>query len=360
MKIIQIMPEFGLAGAEIMCENLIYELRGIGYEVIVISMYDYHSAITERLEAKGIEIRYLDKKIGFDVSMISKMKKEFDKLKPDIIHTHRNCAQYAIPAAILSNIKCRVHTVHNIAKKENIKFARILNKVFSKKCGLKLVALSKNVQDSIVEEYNISSNEVPIVFNGINLEKCIPKISYKKNDIFKILHIGRFSEQKNHIGLLEAFEKFHGLYPDTKLQLIGDGEMRNEIMVYVNKKGLDNAVEFLGLQDNVYYFLNNADIFVLPSLYEGMPMTLIEAMGTGLPIITTLVGGIPDMLDENNAILVLPKVEDIVGSFEKMYLDENLREKLGRNAKEHSVIFSARKMAIDYHKIYEKLNGNKI
>ena len=75
MKIAQIMPEFGLAGAEIMCENLTYELVKAGHEVVVISMYDYHSAITDRLEQAGVEIRYLGKKPGLDVSMIPKMWK---------------------------------------------------------------------------------------------------------------------------------------------------------------------------------------------------------------------------------------------------------------------------------------------
>ena len=118
MKIVQIMPEFGLAGAETMCENLTYELIKLGHNVIVVSMYDYHSPITERLEKAGVDVRYLGKKPGLDFSMIGKIKKLLKKNKVDVIHTHRYCAQYAIPAAITAGVKLRVHTVHNIAEKE--------------------------------------------------------------------------------------------------------------------------------------------------------------------------------------------------------------------------------------------------
>ena len=118
MKIIQIMPEFSLAGAEIMCENLTYELHKLGYDVFIISMYNYHSEITERMEKNGIKIWYLDKMPGWDFSMIEKMEKIFIQEKPDVIHTHRYVMQYAIPAAILAKVKRRIHTVHSVAKAE--------------------------------------------------------------------------------------------------------------------------------------------------------------------------------------------------------------------------------------------------
>lgn len=155
MKIIQIIPEFGLGGAEIMCENLTYELLKSGYDVIIISMFSYHSAITERLEKAGVDIRYLGKKSGFDLSMIWKMRKIFKVNHVDVVHTHRYCAQYAIPAAVLAGIKRRIHTVHNIAQKENGKFARKLNKFFFKYCNVIPVALSDLIRDSVVKEYKL-------------------------------------------------------------------------------------------------------------------------------------------------------------------------------------------------------------
>lgn len=352
MNIVQIIPMFGLAGAEIMCENLTYELIKLGHKVAVISLYDYHSAITERLENAGVNIRYLGKKRGLDLSMIRKIKRVLKETKADVVHTHLYSIEYAVPAAILARIKHRVHTVHNIAEKENGRRARKLNKFFFKHCHVVPVALSELVRDSIVREYKLSKDKIPVVFNGIDLSRCIPKTDYSVNGNFKILHIGRFSEQKNHIGLVRAFKLFHDKHIDSELWLIGDGEKKAEIEKYVEDNGLISSVKFLGLQSNVYGYLHDADIFTLPSNYEGIPMTLIEAMGTGLPIVATAVGGVPDMLDDESALLVSLENNCICEAFEKYYESEYLRRLHGGKSMEKSNLFSSSVMAEKYSEIY--------
>ena len=352
MKIIQVMPNFGLAGAEIMCENLIYELRNLGHEVIVISLYNYHSAITDRLDDNGVDTRYLNKRKGLDISIVWKLKSIFTIEKPDVLHTHRYCAQYAMPAAILAGVKHRVHTIHSVAQKENGKLARKLNKFFFKYCQLIPVALSKQIRKSIMEEYHIAEEKIPTVFNGVDLSKCKPKTNYTVSGNFKILHVGRFCEPKNHDDLLKAFCVFHGEHPNSELWLIGDGEKRTDIEEYVAKHDLTEAVKFLGLQSDVYGYLHNADIFTLPSHYEGVPMSLIEAMGTGLPIVATNVGGIPDMLDTESALLVPVDSNAIAKAFESYYKNMELRQWHGRVARERSVKFGALNMAQEYERIY--------
>lgn len=355
MKIVQVMPEFGLAGAEIMCENLIYELIKLGHDVTVVSMYDYHSAITERLEEAGVDVRYLNKKSGLDISMVWKIRRILKETCADVIHTHLYCTKYAVPAAMLAGVKKRVHTVHNIAEKENGKAARKLNGFFFKYCRLIPVALSELIRDSIVKEYKIEKDKIPVIFNGVDLSKCNPKEDYSKKDVFRILHIGRFSEQKNHIGLIDAFKEFYKKHPDSELLLIGDGEKREEIENYVQEKSIGSAVSFLGLQKNVYGFLHNADVFTLPSNYEGIPMTLIEAMGTGLPIVATAVGGIPDMLSHGeNAMIIDNEIEKIVESFEEYYENQEKREIHGNKAKIRSISFSSNTMAGRYVNLYER------
>ena len=355
MKVIQVMPEFALAGAEIMCETLVYEMQKNGVEVVVISLFDYHSPITERLEKNGLKIIYLNKKPGFDYSIIRKLVKIFKQEKPDVIHTHRYLTVYAIPAAILAGVKRRVHTVHNVAEKENGRWGRFFNKWFFKINKVVPVALSPLVQESISKEYGIKKEKIPVVFNGIDLSKCLEKQDYTLGEKITILHIGRFMEQKNHTGLIEVFSMFHAKYPNSRLQLIGDGEKRESIEKIVKEKGLSDAVEFLGLQDNVYGYLHNADIFILPSLYEGIPITLIEAMGTGLPIVATDVGGIPDMLsDGESASLVSLNSEKITAALLSLAEDEGKRKNFGERARIDAIKFSAEIMAQKYLKIYQE------
>lgn len=352
MRIVQVMPEFGLAGAETMCENLVYELIKLGHEVIVISMYNYYSPITQRLEDAGVDVRYLSKKPGLDFSMIFKIKKVLKESKADTVHTHRYCAQYAVPAAIMAGVKKRVHTVHSVADKENGKLARIINRFFFKYCKVVPVALSELIRKSIIDEYKIKKDKIPVIYNGIDLSKCIPKDNYLLGNNFKILHIGRFSEPKNHKGLVKAFQMFHETHSNSELWLIGDGEKKKEIENFVEENNLVSSVKFLGLQSSVYEYLHDADIFTLPSIYEGIPMTLIEAMGTALPIVVTAVGGVPDMLDEDSAQFVSLDVEKITVAFERYYLNCDLRKANAQNALKLAQRFTAEAMAYRYLEIY--------
>lgn len=353
MKVIQVMPNFSLAGAEIMCEHLAHELQKNGVEVVIVSFFDQRSPITQRLENLGIKIVYLHKKAGIDFSMFRKLRKVFKQEKPDVIHTHRYATAYAIPAAILAGVKKRVHTVHNVAEKETGKLGRRLNKIFFKRHGVVPVALSEKVQESIVREYHLKKESVPIVCNGVDLSRCKEKTDYRAQGEFKILHIARFMPQKNHEGLISAFEIFHKQYENSTLWLIGDGETREQMQALVQEKGLENAVEFLGLKENVHEYLAKADMFTLPSLYEGMPITLIEAMGTGLPIVATAVGGVPDMLDSESGILTQVDSEKIAEAFLTLAKDEEMRKRLGENAKVRAKAFSAEQMAKGYWRIYE-------
>ena len=357
MKIMQIIPHFSLAGAEIMCENLIYELTNNGHETVAVSLYTKETAITERLKKSGIKVYYLDKKEGFDFSLYGKIKKIIKKESPDVIHTHLHVMKYVIPA--IRNRKIRkVHTIHTLAQKDSGRIGRILNKLFFKVYGVVPVALSDVVQETIEKSYKINKNKIPVIHNGIPLEKCSPKTSYHYDSKMSILHIGTFYPPKNHKGLIEAFAAFHAIKPNSVLRLIGGGEDINEIENLVKEFGLTECVEFLGLQSNVYGYLHDADIFTLPSLYEGIPMTIIEAMGTGLPIVATNVGGIPDMLvDGESAILVDVDSEKIADAFLKLANDERLREKLGTKAKSESIKFSTKIMAEKYLDIYKGMSN---
>ena len=109
------------------------------------------------------------------------------------------------------------------------------------------------------------------------------------------------------------------------------------------------------MQSNVYPYLHDADIFTLPSIYEGNPMTIIEAMGTGLPIVASRVGGIPDMIsDGESGLLVEPEPQSICTDLTRLVEDAALRQRLGLAARKQSQTFSAEHMARDYISCYSK------
>lgn len=357
MKIIIVVPEFGLAGAETMVENLVYNLNRKKNSIILVSLFDYKSPITERLEAKGIKIFYLGKKKGLDFTMVKKLSRIFKNEKPDVIHTHRYVLEYVVPANIISGNCKIIHTVHNIATKEVNKSQRLLQRFFFKHFNVTPVAISELIKESIIKEYGLSEKNVPVILNGIDLSNCIQKRDYKKNHI--ILNIGRFAEQKNQLFLIDIFAKIHKLYPDYKLKIIGNGPLYEDLLNKIQKMDLADSIIIEKDKPSCFKDLNEADIFVMPSLWEGVPMTIIEALGTGLPIVASNVGGIPNMLENNkNGILSKLELDDFVNNICMLIDDEKLRQKIGKQALLNSKRFTAKEMAEKYFNLYKGTKNN--
>lgn len=352
LKVLQVMPDFGLAGAEVMCENLVAELiKKEQVEVRIISFYNKHTSITDRLEKKGVKIYYLDKKNGMDFSIVNRIKKVLLEFAPDVIHTHRYALQYLMPAVKLSKFKGKiVHTVHNVAEKEVPKRLQFFQKRWFKKGKVIPVAISDEVKKSIINFYQMDESKVPLAYNGIDLSKCIVKQNYEKTGI--ILHIGRFEEQKNHEFLIDIFSELLKSNKDLKLFLVGDGYLRPSIEEKVSKLGLSEKVIFKGQLSECYSIMNIVDMFILPSKWEGMPMTLIEAMGTGLPCLATPVGGIPDMITNETDGFLANDLDEFVRYAEKVENDCKLREKIGRAAIKKVKMFSSLEMVDRYYNIY--------
>lgn len=357
MKIMQVIPLLELAGAETMCENLTYELMKMGNDVSVVSLYDYNSKLSERMEKHGVKIYYLKKKEGLDLRTVWELSKIIKKIKPNIIHTHLYALKYAAFASRLAGVKAIVHTVHNIAEKEVSRKEQKLNYLLYKFFGVTPVSLSAEIQKTVMTRYKLSTEKTPVVFNGINIDNCIEKNGKTDKKVINYIHIGRFSKQKNHELLIKSFFKVYEEDKNVRLMLVGCGELESYIYKIIKELGLNDVVSMLGQRTDIYKLLSEADVFVLSSTYEGMPMTIIEAMGTGLPVISTNVGGISSMIEDNRTgILVNADVSELASAMLKMR-DEAYRDSLGKKARiKAKEEFSSKKMAENYLEIYNKKN----
>ena len=353
MRILQVVPVLDLAGAETMCQNLAIQLHKLGHEVVVVSLFSKDTSITRNLQNAGVCVSFLDKKNGFDAKCFYRLYKTIKTFHPDVVHSHIYAGKYAHLAASFAKVGSKVYTVHSIAQEETSSFGKIINKIFFKLLRVIPVALTKEIQKSICKVYKMKDVDVPIVYNGIPLEKCHPIPIYEK-EVHEIIHVGRFCDVKNHKNLVKAVISLHEERPNVILKLYGDGPLKKEIERIAKINNATGYIKFMGLTSDVYSAMATADIFVLPSLYEGMPMTLIEAMATGLPIITTPVGGIVDMLDDGiEAIFTSADSRSIAKSIETAISDVEYRELIGKNAKKKANQFSALTMAQGYCDVYQ-------
>jgi glycosyltransferase involved in cell wall biosynthesis len=355
IKVLHIIPDFGVGGAEKLALDLCTFYDNDKFEISALSLFNTRETIYDiELKARGIQVKYLDKKAGLDISMISKIFKFLRRTKPDIIHTHRYVVRYTLIPAILCRIPVKVHTIHNVAKQELDKVGIFLQFLAYKIFRIVPVAISENIKTTAEKLYRIK--KIRTILNGIDVESFRQKNDEKKTETINLINVGRFQAVKNHKLLINSFSDICKQFDNVLLYLIGNGELHAEIEKQITDLKLNSKVKLLGVQKDVAKFLHQSHIFVLPSNYEGLPLSLLEAMAAGLPIIATKVGGIPNVVGDN-AILVPPQSKkELSNALRRVITDNKLRQEMGVKSIEKAQKFDIRNSSEQYCNLYiEKL-----
>ena len=237
--------------------------------------------------------------------------------KYDIVHSHMDAAGYFFlkQAKKVGVPLCISHSHNTASDKLHNPFKRIIYKIIHKMCIKKLsnvtdvrIACSMKAGNWLFKGTNfiVLNNAIDINKYSYNeqLREKIRKELNIKNEIV-IGHVGRFTLQKNHELLIEIFENLLKIIPEAKLILIGIGELLDTIKHKVNILGIEKNVIFLGSCNNVNELMNAFDVFLLPSLYEGLPVAGIEAQASGLPCIISSTVSTEIKLSENVKLLSL-------------------------------------------------------
>lgn len=210
--------------------------------------------------------------------------------------------------------------------------------------GLKELALKTNKKQAI-----------ELIYNGIDTQL------FKPNDLpdsaFCILCVARLIERKGIKYLIEATDRLLKDNKKVKLVLVGEGNIKAELKGEVSRRGIENQVEFMGLvaQADLPKVYNQAKVFVLPSLNEGMSNTILEAMACGLPIIATNTGGTQELVRDNGFVVPMRDSGAIYEACLKLIEDEALRQKMGRRSRELAEGMSWQKIAQEYINIYKRV-----
>lgn len=220
------------------------------------------------------------------LSYIRNLKNLLRTIHYDIIHINSNSATAAIELNIAKKCKVPKRIVHNHTSECDHKFAHKLMYPFFIDSYTDAIAVSNNAGKWLFPEGKFS-----VLNNGIDAEKyrfnensrfTIRNEYGIENDYIVIGHLGKIYKPKNHLFLLKVFYEYHQVVSNSVLLLVGDGDMRNEIESVVSELGLNDSVIFAGMQYDVEKFLSAMDVFVFPSIWEGMPLSVIEAQASGL------------------------------------------------------------------------------
>lgn len=241
---------------------------------------------------------------------------------------------------------------------------RIVEKAKSKrivKRSNKIIAVSSAAKRFLTDRYKVSEDRIVVVPSGINTDLFKPNRKEKTQNDLTLVTVARLTEAKGLVYLIRAFQIIRENFSNVRLLIVGKGEQLEKLKALVINLGLAGNVSFLSEyipNENMPSLYNSCDIFVLPSLIEPVGIAAIEALSCGLPIITTSVGGLSDVVGENfNGFLVPPR--DHVSIAEKTFFlleDEDLRRKFGESSRRLALQkFDYKKIAQGTLKVYKEI-----
>jgi glycosyltransferase involved in cell wall biosynthesis len=364
MNIIQIISSLGNGGAEKFVVELSNE-QSKKHEVTLVSFRNITDDMfpPKRLNTK-VKLISLDKKEGFDYSIVPKLFRLFCSLKPDVVHCHLDSTVQYVYIVTFFYKKCKyLQTIH--CKLDTDK-KRVFNNFrrfpfFSQK--FTNVCISKTIFQEFSASYpkfkfvhidnGINKMEPSREIQNINIE--VDKLRKNKEKIF--IAIGRFSYEKNFPMLARVFKRLDENNYNVILIIIGGDPIKekNEIE-HVNKIKSNNTY-LLGQRSNIADYLLNADALVMSSRFEGMPITVLEAMSIGLPVISTPAGGVVDLIKNGINGFIADSIEenDFFVSM-KMFLDSN--DKLIKTIRENNLTYFKSNLTISlcaerYENVYK-------
>jgi glycosyltransferase involved in cell wall biosynthesis len=365
IKVVQIVPLLSPGGAERVAVHLARGLNRRRYETLVISYSGRVGCdLDHMLEEAGIEARYLGKHPGFDYRVYSRLDSVLKEYEPDVIHTHLHVLRYALPSMLLMKRVAMVHTVHNLAEREIEPRGRLIQR-YALTHGVKPVAVAEEVAASLEKLYGI--RDCQVISNGIPTDlyanpqaprkEWRAKEGFKDDDILFVC-VARFWPQKNHALLLKSFAQGPASDPRAHLVLVGEGDLRAVLEEQARNLNLAGKVHFLGLRSDIPDVLGATDVFVLSSDYEGNPLSVMEAMASGLPIVSTAAGGVPNLFEAGKeGFLTSPgDIHGLAKSMNSLLKYQTARASMGaaaaRRAQEN---FDLSKMVRAYEQVYEDL-----
>ncbi len=361
IKIMQITHDLAIGGLQQVVVNICRFIDKDLFDVSVLCLRDLGEFVPE-VEAMGIKVILIPQRETTDYLSFLKVAKVLRSEKTDVIHTH-NTHPFVdgTVGALLSGVKTIVHTDH--ARDFPDKLRYMFSEWLMSQFAYKVVGVSEHTSENLMRYEKISPRKIMSIPNGIDGSRFRIALDRRKKrkelgiegDGF-IIGLGvRLTQQKGITHLLDAMKTVVKRHPGTTLVIAGNGPLKADLERKAASLGIGGSVMFLGPRLDIPELLNLFDLYVLPSLWEGLPMVLLEAMAAGCPIVCTDVGGVSAAVThEHNGLLVRPADPDALSSaIISLLSDEEKRARFAANGlKRFQESFSADIMTRKYERIY--------
>lgn len=334
---------------------------------------DRSTEFRERIRKPGVEIIDIQKKPGRDFAATRRLYRNIRRLRPDIVHSRNLGALDAVLPAKLAGVRIRLHGEHgwDVSDLEGTSRKNRWLRRLHAPLITHYATVSADLSTYLATRVGISKARITRICNGVDTDRFRPANNplAMRGRLSPVLAgascvfgtVGRMDPVKDHAGLVDAFARLVNEHPEcegARLAIVGDGKLYRDICERVRAAGIEDRVWLPGNRNDIDQLLGSFDVFVQPSLAEGISNTVLEAMATGLPVIATAVGGNPELVadDETGTLIPTADREALVGAMHHYVVDAERTSSHGAAARGRAEAeFSIQAMIEGYADLYDRL-----
>ncbi|MBL8817476.1 MAG: glycosyltransferase [Planctomyces sp.] len=367
--ICHVIHSLGVGGAEVLLDQMV---RRMSDEFrFVVAVLDEVGEIGERLRRDGVTVHHLHREPGIDRNCAQRLKAFADQQQVSILHAHQYTPFFqAMLSRGLVGRRPVVFTEHGRHVPDLPSRKRmIVNRLLLRKRD-RLIGVGEAVADALIKNEGLPAQRVEVIYNGVDLnryqhtdasarELIRAEFGFNSTD-FVAVQVARLHDLKDHETAIRAMKVVCEEVPHARLLIVGDGDCRSRIEQLIEENQLEFNVVMAGARNDVPDLLAASDLFLMTSISEGIPLTLIEAMAAGLPVVSTAVGGIPEMI-ESGVSGYLHEARDVGGiaaSVISLTRDLEQRHRISVNGRKTALEkFSLETMLLQYRQVYRDVAG---
>lgn len=357
----QLLHTLNVGGAEVLAANLARRLRD-RFRFVFFCLDEAGSG-AERLRREGFEVEVVGRREGLDWRCPLRLAALWRRHGVQVVQAHQYTPFFY---AMLARLRCPriplVFTEHGRHYPDYPRRKRMLANRWLMGNRDRVVAVGRSVKGALIDNEGIPADRIEVIPNGIDTDRFRPSESLREEtraelgiapDDYLVLMVARLDPIKDHITAIKSASLAAAEVDGLKLVLVGDGPERNRIEAYIGEANLGSRVRLLGTRHDVSRLLAGADTLLLTSVSEGIPLTVIEAMATGVPVVGTAVGSMTDVVSDRVGRLAQARDADaLAGHLRQLGLSRRLRDEMGLQGRALALAeFSESRMAASYSEL---------
>jgi L-malate glycosyltransferase len=363
-----VLHSLKVGGAEVLAARLARQLSG-DFRVLFACL-DELGTLGQQLRDEGFKVEVLERRPGIDWRCVLRLGQLLRRERVDLIQAHQYTPFfYAAAARLLSPRAAILLTEHG---RHHPDFPRLKRKLANRlllRRRDRVVAVGQAVRGALVANDGFPARRVQVIYNGIDLSPfAVPHDDRRSirremgvgDEDFVILQVARLDYLKDHATAIRTLAQIIPQRTDARLVLVGEGPELNAIQELIRLHQVETQVRLLGLRKDVARLLSAADLFLLTSISEGIPLTVIEAMAAGLPVVATQVGGMAEVVENGVTGLLAPSGNQERLAAQVLSLAEApaIRQQMGQQGRNRAIaLFSEDCMHASYRNLYQEILG---